>query len=79
MKNLRENNHIGYFYIDSKYHGLGFATDLFALLKKDTGAKEITVNAMPYGVPVYKHLGFVPTDTEQTVGGVTFTPMKYTK
>ncbi len=76
---LRENNHIGYFYIDSKYHRLGIGKDLFELLKKDTGAKQITVNAMPYGVPVYKRLGFVITDTEQNVGGVIFTPMKYEK
>ncbi len=76
---LRENNHIGYFYIDSKYHGLGLATDLFNLMKNDTGAKEITVNAMIYGVPVYTHLGFSPSEPTKTVDGVTFTPMKYVK
>ena len=76
---LRENNHIGYFYIDKSYHRLGIGKDLFELLKRDTGAKEITVNAMPYGVPVYKRLGFLPTEDEKTVDGVTFTPMKYTK
>lgn len=76
---MRKENHIGYFYIDSKYHGLGIATDLFNLMKKDTGAKRITVNAMKYGVPVYTHLGFVPTENEKTVNGVTFTPMEYTE
>lgn len=76
---MRKENHIGYFYIDSKYHGLGIATDLFNLMKKDTGAKHITVNAMKYGVPVYTHLGFVPTENEKTVNGVTFTPMQYTE
>lgn len=76
---MRKNNHIGYFYIDSKYHGLGIATDLFNLMKKDTGAKKITVNAMPYGVPVYTHLGFLPSEPTKTVDGVTFTPMKWEK
>ncbi len=76
---LRENNHIGYFYIDKIYHRLGIGKDLFNLMKKDTGARVVTVNAMPYGVPVYTCLGFLPTDKEQNVGGVIFTPMRYEK
>ena len=75
---IYENNHIGYFYIDKEYHGLGIARDLFTLLKKEHKGS-ITVNAMPYGVPVYTHLGFLPTDSKKTVDGIIFTPMKYEK
>ena len=35
------------------------------------------VNAAPYGIPIYTRLGFLPTDTQQNVNGVIFTPMKY--
>ena len=75
---MRENNHIGYFYIDKEYHGIGIGTDLFNLVKKDhKGA--ITVNAMPYGVPVYTHLGFEKAAEQKNEGGVIFTPMAYNK
>ena len=76
---MRENNHIGYFYVNKKYHRLGIGKDLFNLMKRDYDVKEFTVNAAPYGIPVYTRLGFVPTDVEQNVNGVIFTPMKYKK
>ncbi len=72
-----QGNHIRYFYIDKKYHGLGLGRDLFALAKKDCQKGAITVNAMVYGVPIYTRLGFVPTDNQKCVNGVIFTPMKY--
>ena len=76
---MRENNHIGYFYVNKNYHRLGIGKDLFNLMQKDYDIKEFTVNAAPYGIPIYTRLGFVPTDTEKNVNGVIFTPMKYTK
>ena len=75
---IYENSHIGYFYIDKEYHGLGIARDLFNLARKDHRGI-VTVNAMPYGVPVYTHLGFVPTDTQKNENGIIFTPMRYDK
>ena len=33
--------------------------------------------ALPFGVPFYRALGFTPTDGEQTVSGIRFTPMAY--
>ena len=74
---MRENNHIGYFYVDSAYHKRGIGKALFLRMKEDYDLKEFTVNAAPYGIPIYTRLGFVPTDTEQNVNGVIFTPMKY--
>ncbi|MDD6308759.1 MAG: GNAT family N-acetyltransferase [Clostridia bacterium] len=35
------------------------------------------MNSSPYGLPFYKALGFVPTDNEQIVNDIRFTPMKY--
>ena len=72
---MRENNHIGYFYVNSSYHKKGIGKALFERMKTDYEIKEFTVNAAPYGVPVYTRLGFVPTDREQNVNGVIFTPM----
>lgn len=74
---MRENNHIGYFYVNSSYHKRGIGKRLFNIMKEDYKKKTFTVNAAPYGVPIYTRLGFVPTDKEQNVNGVIFTPMKY--
>lgn len=74
---MRENNHIGYFYIDAEYHKRGFGKKLFRLMKEDYEKKEFTVNSMPYGVNVYSCLGFVQTGELQNENGVITTPMKY--
>ena len=74
---MRENNHIGYFYVNPSYHRRGIGKALFALMKSNYDRQEFTVNAAPYGVPIYKRLGFTATDTEKNVNGVIFTPMKY--
>ena len=57
---------------------VGIGRDLFNLARKDHRGI-VTVNAMPYGVPVYTHLGFVPTDTQKNENGIIFTPMRYDK
>ena len=31
----------------------------------------------PYAVPIYRKLGFIATEKEQTVGGLIFTPLKF--
>lgn len=74
---MRENNHIGYFYVNKKYHKRGIGKALFTRMTQDYENKTFTVNAAPYGVPIYTRLGFVPTDKEKNVKGVIFTPMKY--
>jgi len=74
---MRENNHIGYFYVDKNYHRRGIGRSLFERMMRDYDIKEFTVNAAPYGVPVYTRLGFLPTDTQKNINGVIFTPMRY--
>ena len=57
---------------------LSDAKDLAAMLNN----KKILNNLWdglpyPYAVEIYRHLGFVPTDDEQSVDGLRFTPMQY--
>ncbi|MCQ2355148.1 MAG: GNAT family N-acetyltransferase [Clostridia bacterium] len=73
----RENCHICFFFVDGKYHRLGIGTRLFEYLKIDYPDKTITLNSSPYGLPFYGSLGFAETESEQTVNGIRFTPMKY--
>ncbi|MGN0455623.1 MAG: GNAT family N-acetyltransferase [Acutalibacteraceae bacterium] len=74
---MREPQHISGFFVRSDYQGKGFGRMLFEAMKTDYEKQEFTVNSSPYAVKIYEHLGFVPTDTEQTVTGIRFTPMIY--
>ena len=46
-------------------------------MRRDYAHQVFTVNSSPYAVEIYRHLGFVPTDDEQSVDGLRFTPMQY--
>ncbi len=74
---MRENNHIGYFYIDKNYHRRGIGKKLFNLMKSDYERRVFTVNAMPTGVNAYIALGFEQTGDLENRGGVITTPMRY--
>jgi GNAT superfamily N-acetyltransferase len=73
-------SHISLLFVKKEYHRRGIAKALFETVKQacaGSGASEITVNSSPYAVEVYSRLGFVPTDAEQNVNGIRYTPMKY--
>lgn len=72
---VREKQHISLFFVKSEYQGKGNGKRLFAQMKAAFADKDITVNAAPYAVPIYRSLGFVPTDSEQLKNGIRFTPM----
>ena len=74
---MRKPQHIGGFFVKEDYHRKGIGRSLFETMRKDYDRQEFTVNSSPYAVEIYRHLGFQETDTEQTVNGIRFTPMKY--
>ena len=55
----------------------GIGRRLFEAMRRDYARQVFTVNSSPYAVEVYRHLGFVPTDTEQLTDGLRYTPMRY--
>lgn len=78
---FRDYSHISMLFVDKKYHRLGIATELVKQVKtycisNNKSLKNITVNSSPYAVEFYHKLGFENTDSEQTVDGIKFTPMK---
>lgn len=76
---VRKPQHIGFFFVRSDHHRCGIGKRLFETMRCDFTVQEFTVNASPYAVEVYKHLGFSATDAEQTENGLRYTPMKYSK
>ncbi|MDY5985749.1 MAG: GNAT family N-acetyltransferase, partial [Lachnoclostridium sp.] len=74
---MRDPRHISSFFVDAAYHRRGIGRRLFDSMRRDYACQVFTVNSSPYAVEVYRHLGFVPTASEQTVDGMLFTPMRY--
>ena len=74
-----ESCHICFFFVDGRYQRRGIGTALFARLREDFPGRTITLNSSPYGLPFYRRLGFVSTDSEQTVNGIRFKPMEYVR
>lgn len=76
---MRAPQHIGGFFVDGAYHRRGIGRQLFEAMRRDYSRQVFTVNSSPYAVEVYRHLGFVPTDTEQLTDGIRYTPMLFTE
>ena len=74
---MREPGHISGFFVEAAWHRRGIGRRLFEAMRLDYAEQVFTVNASPYAVEVYRHLGFVPTGSERTVDGLRFTPMLY--
>ena len=78
---VRDCTHISLLYVAPEYHRQGIGRALFQAVRQDAvaaGAQYMTVNASPYGVPVYRRLGFVEAGPEEERDGIRFTPMRYT-
>lgn len=74
---MRAPQHIGGFFVLGAYHRKGIGRRLFEAMRQDYEKQVFTVHSSPYAVEVYRHLGFVPTDTEQLTDGIRYIPMKY--
>ena len=73
------DTHIALFFVPGNYHRRGIGRKLFEAILKNCTASIVTVNSSPFAVEAYRKLGFIDTDTEQTIQGIRFTPMRYQK
>lgn len=79
MLEVRNNDHVSLFFVDKAYMGQNIGRMLTSAAFEHcvlAGKSMITVNSSPNAVDIYKKLGFVMTDQEQTMDGVRFVPMK---
>ncbi len=74
--------HILLLFVDEEYHKHGIARGLLnrivEMCRENNQTDKLTVKASPYGEPIYKKLGFVPTGPQQVKDGIKFTPMELT-
>lgn len=74
---MRAPQHIADFFVDAAYHRRGIGRTLFDAMRRDYSQQIFTVHSSPYAAEVYRHLGFVPTDTEQLTDGLRYIPMRF--
>ena len=75
----KDATHIALFFVDGKFQGPGIGRKLYNKIIELNNQGFFTVNSSPYAHEIYKHLGFVDTDTEQCINGLRFYPMKNSK
>ena len=63
-------------FVKIENHHQGIGRKLYNKVESLNNKGFFTVNSSPYAHEVYKHLGFIDTDTEQCVNGLIFFPMK---
>ena len=74
---MRKPQHISLFFVKEVWHRQGVGRLLFDAMRRDYADQVFTVNSSSYAVEVYRHLGFVPTNTEQLTNGIRYTPMRF--
>ena len=74
---MRKPQHISLFFVKEVWHRQGVGRLLFDAMRRDYADQVFTVNSSPYAVKVYRHLGFVPMNTEQLTNGIRYTPMRF--
>lgn len=72
----KDATHIALFFVDGKFQGQGIGKKLYNKITELNNQRIFTVNSSPYAHEIYKHLGFVDTDTEQCINVLRFYPMK---
>lgn len=78
---IRDDSHVFQLFVTTRYQGRGIGGELWQQMLRDgvrrAGTRRFTLNASRCALPVYLHLGFVPTAGE-TVSprGIVATPMQ---
>ena len=81
----RHHTHIHHLFVAESEHGRGYASRLWAHVRAATAADdsgdiaEITVNASPYALAIYRRWGFLPDGERREHEGLTDIPMRWTQ
>jgi GNAT superfamily N-acetyltransferase len=80
MIDVKENHHISIFFVEPSHMGKGIGRGLLShatmlCRQNKPDFNELEVHSSPWAVPVYRKLGFVPTESEQMSRGIRYTTM----
>lgn len=76
---ISEKNTVSCVFVKGNYHGMGIGKKLFNKVLhqlRNRGVERIKLNASPYAVPFYHHIGFKDTDMQSSYKGIVYTPME---
>ncbi|MDP4187401.1 MAG: GNAT family N-acetyltransferase [Bacteroidota bacterium] len=81
MIEIRDNKYLSLLFVDKEYQRRGIATSLFrealkVCIRRDPKMKKIHLHSSPFAIPVYKKMGFVPTDSILEENGIKYLPME---
>ena len=76
---MRETAHISLFFVKEGYQGQKIGRKLFEYMLEKNDSKTFSVNASPYAVPIYRHLGFRNEKPQEEKDGIIFTHMIYSR
>lgn len=80
MISLRNKTHISLLFVEEGYHRRGIGRKLIsnmeAYIQKEYQERKITVNAAPYAVEFYHHVGFEDVAPQLAKDGIVYTPME---
>lgn len=80
MIDVRNDGHICLFFVKKKYQKQGVGRGLLKLAEsvceiEENGNGKLSVNSSLFAVRCYENLGFMKTQSVQTVNGIKFVPM----
>ena len=78
---MRDDSHLFQFFVSTRWHGHGIARQLWQHALRDAqqraGTRSVTLNSSAMAVPVYRHLGFVPSGPlKESDTGLVVQPMR---
>lgn len=80
MISLRNKRHISLLFVEEGYHHQGIGRMLIKSMedyvRKEYQERKITVNAAPYAVGFYHHIGFEDVAPQLKKDGILYTPME---
>jgi predicted GNAT family N-acyltransferase len=80
MIEICDYNHVAMLFVGGPFQGKGISRELLRQAleicqKNEPKLRKVTVDSSPNSIHIYKKLGFVPTNSEQVINGIRFTPM----
>jgi len=76
---FRKPSHLFHLFVASRAQSRGLGKLLWQKVLERSACPEITVNSSVFAIPFYQRLGFVRVGPDKSEGGISYSPMVFTK